>query len=166
MTLDQTIGFSLAMLVMLAGLIGSVIPAIPSTPLVFAAALGHRLYFGEAGADIWVMVMLGVLMALSLVLDQIASMVGAKKLGATWKGITGAVIGGVAGLFFPMPGIIIGPFLGALVFEALGGRNFKESTRAGIGATLGLLVGAVAKLGCCVGMIALFAWNILSRFRL
>lgn len=156
-------GLSLALLLMCAGLAGSILPGIPSTPLVLLAAIVHRLYFGEHGANNWVIGILLVLTVLSLVVDYLASMVGAKKLGASWRGVLGAVVGGLIGIFFSLPGILVGPFLGAMSFEMIGGREFKVAARAGVGATLGLLVGALGKLGCCVAMMTLFAVNVILR---
>jgi len=146
---------------MCVGLAGSILPGIPSTPLVMAAAIGHRLYFGQASVGNWGLVILGVLMVLSLVMDYLASMAGAKKLGATWRGILGAVVGGLIGIFVGPLGILLGPFLGALVFEMVGGRQWKDATRAGIGAVLGLFVGAIGKLACCVAMMGLFAAGVI-----
>jgi uncharacterized protein YqgC (DUF456 family) len=163
MTVEQSIGLLLALFVMCIGLAGSILPGIPSTPLVLLAAIGHRLYFGDTGASIFVLVLLGVIMLFSLAVDYVASMVGAKKLGATWRGVLGAVVGALIGIFFSLPGIILGPFVGALTFEMVGGREFREAARAGMGAMLGLLVGAIGKLGCCAAMIELFAFSVVSR---
>ena len=91
-TAEQIMGLSLALLLMCAGLAGSILPGIPSTPLVLLAAIVHRLYFGEHGANNWVIGILLVLTVLSLVIDYLASMVGAKKLGASWRGVLGAVV--------------------------------------------------------------------------
>src|SRR5438094_4330130 len=99
-TAEQIIGLSLALLVMCFGLAGSVLPGIPSTPLVMLVAIGHRLYFGPAGAGNAALLIMGALMAVSLVMDYLASMYGAKKLGATWRGVLGAVVGGLIGVFF------------------------------------------------------------------
>lgn len=162
-TAEQIIGLSLALILMSFGLLGSILPGLPSTPLVVLAAIGHRLYFGQQSASNGVFVILLVLMAVSLVMDYLASMVGAKKLGATWRGVLGAVVGGLIGIFFTLPGIILGPFLGATLFEMIGGREFKEAARAGVGAMLGLLVGALGKLACCVAMMILFAVNVILR---
>jgi hypothetical protein len=72
-------------------------------------------------------------------------------------------VGGLIGLFFNLPGILLGPFLGATAFELVGGRNFKESSRAGLGATIGLLAGVLGKLACCMAMMGLFAANVIYR---
>jgi uncharacterized protein YqgC (DUF456 family) len=162
-TAEQIIGLSLALIVMLCGLVGSVIPGVPGTPLVLVAAIAHRLYFGAASANNWVLAGLVALTLLSLLFDYLASMFGAKKLGATWKGILGAIIGGLVGLFFGFPGIILGPFLGALLLEMAGGRKLKPAAQAGLGALLGLLAGAVGKLAICVAMIGLFTVNVIWR---
>jgi len=163
MTAEQIVGLTLALIVMGVGLLGSILPGIPSTPLVMLAAIGHRLVFGDHSANNTVFVILLALMALSLVMDYLASMVGAKKLGATWRGVLGAVVGGLIGIFFALPGIILGPFIGATLFEMIGGREFQDAARAGVGAMVGLLVGAVGKLACCVAMMVLFAVNVVLR---
>jgi uncharacterized protein YqgC (DUF456 family) len=162
-TAEQIIGLSLALFVMCFGLAGSVLPGIPGTPLVVLAAIGHRLYFGASSASNTVLVIILLLMVLSILMDYLASMYGAKRLGATWRGVLGAVVGGLGGIFFAIPGIILGPFVGALLFEMMGGREWKEATRAGLGAVLGLFVGALGKLACCTAMMGLFAFSVIYQ---
>ncbi|HVU09538.1 MAG TPA: DUF456 domain-containing protein [Verrucomicrobiae bacterium] len=163
MTTEQIVGLSLVLLVMLAGLIGSIVPGLPGTPLILVAAIGHRLYFGAAGVSNLVLIVLIALTIASLVFDFLASVLGAKKFGSTWRGAVGAVIGGIVGIFFALPGIILGPFLGAMLFEMLGDREFKAAARAGLGATLGLILGVVGKFAIGVAMMVLFATNVILR---
>lgn len=163
MSTEQIIGLSVTLVVMLIGLVGSVVPVLPGTPVVLIAAIGHRLYFGEASISNLFLAILVLLTGLSLLLDFLASVLGAKKFGATWRGMVGAVIGGVIGLFFAIPGIIAGPFIGAMALEMTGGKEFKVALRAGTGAVIGLLLGVVAKFSICVMMIALFATNTIYR---
>lgn len=163
MTLEQIIGFALTLLVMLMGLAGTLLPGLPGTPVLLVAALGHKLWFRDDGAAWWVIAVLTVIVLFSILLDYLATVVGAKKLGATWRGMTGAIVGGLIGLFFGLPGILVGPFLGAMLLEKLGGREWKDSSRAGLGATLGLLAGAVGKVACCVAMMGLWSVNVLYR---
>ncbi len=163
MTTWEIIGFVLALFVMLVGTAGSVLPVLPGTPLVLGAAVLHRLVFGPAGASWIVLGVLTVLTLFSVLLDYVATAYGAKKLGATWRGVVGAILGAMAGVFFSLPGIVLGPFLGAMGLEMLGGKAWKPAAKAGAGAVLGLFLGGVSKLAICGTMMALFAINLLQR---
>jgi uncharacterized protein len=163
MTTVEIIGLSLALLVMLAGLIGGLLPGIPGTPVVLAAAVVHRLCFGQHSASNLVLIVLAALMAVSVAFDFLAGMFGANKFGATWRGALGAVLGGLVGLFFSLPGIILGPFVGATLFELFGDRELKQALKAGLGATLGLFAGIIGKFSIAVVMILLFATNVILR---
>ena len=163
MTTEQIIGLALTLLVMCIGCLGSVLPGIPSTPLVLIAAIGHKLYFRETGAGWIVLTLLVLITALTFVMDYLTTVYGAKQLGATKKGMAGAIVGGIVGLFFNLPGILLGPFVGAVIFEMIGGREWKPAAKAGVGATLGLLAGALGKIVCCAAMMLLFAVNVIWR---
>jgi uncharacterized protein YqgC (DUF456 family) len=67
----------------------------------------------------------------------------------------------LVGLFFSIPGILLGPFVGAFLLELIGGYEYQRALRAGAGATLGLVAGALGKFAVCVVMITLFAANVL-----
>jgi uncharacterized protein len=153
------IGLVLALIVMIVGFIGCFIPGLPGSPLILIAAFAHRFYFGEKSASILVLVLLLIIALIALGLEFLASMFGAKKLGATWKGAVGAIVGATVGIFFNLPGLVLGPFVGAFIFEMIGGRKAGESAKAGAGATLGLVLGAVGKLACAAAMIALFTFS-------
>ena len=161
MTPEQTIGFALALFIMAVGCLGSVLPALPSTPLVLIAAVAHKIYFKSASAGRLVLTLIVLITAVALVMDYLATLYGAKRFGATKKGMFGAIFGGIVGLFFNLPGIILGPFIGATLFEVMGGREWKPSAKAGVGATLGLFAGAIGKLVCCLAMIVLFIGGVL-----
>ncbi len=161
--MEQILGLSIAVIVMLIGLAGSVMPGIPGAPLILAAAVGHRLYFGQAGPSTFVLILLAGLTLFSMGLDYLAGVIGAKKLGATWRGMVGAAIGGLVGLVFGPAGLLMGPFVGATVLEMLSGRDIEAASRAGAGALFGLLAGAVGKVACCLSMIGLFLFDILVR---
>lgn len=163
MSTEQIVGLIVALVLMCVGVAGSILPGLPSTPVVLIAAIAHKIYFGPTGAAWWVIIVLTVFTVFSLVVDYLASIYGAKRLGATWRGAVGAIVGGLIGLFFSIPGILLGPFLGAFAFELAGRRPIKEASLAGVGATLGLLAGALGKLACCAGMMVLFAWNVILR---
>ena len=157
----EIIALVVALVVMGFGCVGSVVPLIPGTPIILLAAIGHKLFLGPKSVGWFVMTMLVGLTVFSVVLDYLASMYGAKRFGATRKGMAGAVVGLLIGLFFNLPGILLGPFIGAGLFEMMGGREFKPAMKAGLGATLGLFAGALGKFICCVAMIAVFTASVL-----
>ena len=163
MSAEQIVGLVLALLLMCVGVAGSILPGLPSTPVVLLSAIAHKLYFGATGAAWWVIAVLAALTVLSLIVDYLASVYGAKRLGATWRGAIGAIVGGLVGLAFSFPGILLGPFLGAFVFELVGRRAVREASLAGVGATLGLLAGVLGKLACCIAMMTVFAVNVIYR---
>jgi|ERR1043166_227214 uncharacterized protein YqgC (DUF456 family) len=163
MSFEQIIGLIVALLVMFCASAASIVPGFPGTPIVLLVAIAHRLYFGPTGVNNWVLGGLVLLTLLSIAFDYLASMFGAKKLGASWLGVLGAVVGGLIGIFFSLPGILLGPFLGALLFEFASGRQFKPAAKAGLGATLGLLAGALGKFAVGIAMMVLFAVDVVFR---
>lgn len=160
---EQIIGLILALLLMCVGLAGSVLPALPGPPLVLIAAVAHRLYFGEQSVGNVVLAMLVLLTLFSFALDYLATLFGARQMGATWRGVVGGGVGLVVGLFLGPFGVLIGPFAGATLLELASGREFQEAARAGTGAVLGMLAGAVGKVACCLAMIGLFTVNVAWR---
>jgi uncharacterized protein YqgC (DUF456 family) len=161
MSAAELMGFVLAGLVMFLGLIGTFLPGIPGAPLILAAAIGHKLYFGADSVSYLALFALLILTILSMGLDFLGSVLGAKKLGATWRGMVGAILGAIVGLFFNIPGLILGPIIGAFLFEFLSGREWRESAKAGAGALLGMLLGTLGRIVCCVLMIAVFSVSVL-----
>ena len=122
----------------LVGIIGSILPSIPGPTLSFVALL--LLFFAKGAETIPVssLVIFGVVTLLLILLDYLAPIVGAKYFGATKLGIIGAVLGLLLGatLLFPW-GIVIGPFVGAMIGEMSGGKKLGLAMRAGIGTILG-----------------------------
>jgi uncharacterized protein len=161
MTEQDLIALIAALLVMAIGCIGSVLPLLPGTPIVLAAAIVHKIIMGPRSIGWFVILLLVGITIFSLVLDYLASMYGAKWLGATKKGMVGAIIGLIVGLFFNLPGVLLGPFIGAGLFEMMGGRKWQPAMKAGAGATLGMFAGALGKLICCVVMMVVFTVSVL-----
>jgi uncharacterized protein YqgC (DUF456 family) len=95
-----------------------------------------------------------------LTLDLLAAAFGAKRVGASAQAVGGALAGTVIGLFFGVPGVLLGPFMGAVLGELAAGSDALRSTHVGFGAWLGLIFGALIKLASSVMMVALFgaAW--------
>jgi uncharacterized protein YqgC (DUF456 family) len=150
----------LAGLIVVAGLAGTVIPAIPGVPLVFAGLfLGAWINHFESIS--WVMVsVLGVLTVVAWAVDFIAGALGTRYLGASSRAFWGATIGAVVGLFFGLVGILIGPFAGAVIGELSGGSDMVSSGRAGLGAWLGMVVATAVKLAIAFLMIGLVIFQL------
>ncbi len=140
----------------LTGLAGLVLPVIPGAPMLFAglvcAAWAERFrYVG------WkTLAVLAVLALSTYGIDLLTTAVGAKRFGASKRAIVGALAGGLVGVFFGIPGLLLGPFVGAAIGELSVRRDLPRAARIGVGATAGLLVGALAKLAIGVSMVGLF----------
>jgi len=155
-TLTTILLWLLAASLVILGIAGLALPALPGAPLLFgglvvAAWAEDFTYLGTGS-----IVVLAVLALLTYPVDILAGALGAQKFGASKKAMVGAGIGAVVGIFFGIVGIVIGPFLGAMVGELMQQREVRKAGLSGIGATLGLLLGAVAKLAIAFMMIALF----------
>jgi len=144
----------------IAGIAGSVVPALPGLPLVFAG-LFLAAWLGDFQQVGWLALgLLGGLMLLALAVDLVASLLGTRRFGASGLAVLGAAVGTVVGLFFGLPGLLLGPFVGALGGELLAGRGFEQAARAGVGAWLGFLIGTLAKLALAFSMLGVYllAW--------
>lgn len=153
----QFLYYALAIVLILVGIAGVLLPALPGLPLVFAGML-LAAWAGDFQQIGWVtLVVLGVLTALSFVVDIVSTAIGAQRVGASRKALLGTVIGTFAGLFFMPIGLFVGPFLGALLGEYLHGRRLGQATRVGFGTWLGIVLGVALKLGLAVAMLGVFA---------
>lgn len=153
----MNVAFWLALLVMIIGLAGTVLPVLPGIPLIFVAILGYAFYIHFTLLKIWFILIMGLLTAVSLGVDYLSSVYGAKRYGASRVGIWGAVIGGVLGLvFLPPIGIVVGPLLGAVVGELMGGKRVEHALSIGWGTFVGMLGGAVLKI--VIGLIMILAF--------
>ena len=142
------------------GLAGVVVPALPGVPLVFAGLLLAAASDGFARVGVFTLVVLALLTVLSLVVDIAATALGARKMGASKWALLGSTLGLLAGLFFGLPGLLIGPFAGAVVAELVTRHDWKQAGRSGLGAWIGFLLGAIGKLVIAFAMLAIFlaAW--------
>lgn len=147
----------LAIVLMAVGLIGTVVPAMPGAIIILAAAVMHQIMLGtEKSLGWWNIAALGLLTLVSSALEFAAGYFGAKRFGATRWGAFGAMLGVIAGLFFPFPGLIIGPVVGAIAGELLAGKRLVNAGRAGWGTLLGNLAGMIGKLTIGLVMVSWF----------
>jgi uncharacterized protein YqgC (DUF456 family) len=155
--MDPNVYLAIAVILVVLGVLGTVLPVLPGALLVFAGLFLAAWAQDFTRVGLWGLAIIGALMALSFAVDFIASMAGAKRVGASPKALVGAAVGGLAGLFFGLPGILLGPFIGAVLGELIARGGFAQAARVGVGTWLGLLVAAVAKLVIAVLMIGTFA---------
>ena len=147
----------IAIVLMAVGLIGTLLPVIPGTTVILAAAILHQIMLGTAKSlGWWNIAALVLLTLLSYGLEFAAGYFGAKRFGATKWGAFGAVIGAIAGIFFPFPGLIVGPILGAIAGELVAGKRLVSAGRAGWGTLLGNLLGMFGKLTIGLVMVSWF----------
>lgn len=155
--MDPAIGYALALIFVLVGLAGMVLPALPGVPLVFAGLLLAAWSDGFAHVGGFTILLLALLTLVAVLADLVASAFGTRLAGASGWAFTGAAVGAVVGLFFGIPGLILGPFLGALGAEWLVFQNFGRAAKAGGGAAIGLLIGAAVKVAVVFTMFGVFA---------
>ena len=148
----------LAVLLVLVGLAGAVLPALPGVPLVFAGLWLAAWIDDYAQVSALTLAVLGVLTVLAVAVDLVAYARGAKRVGASRQAIAGAMIGAVVGLFFGLPGLLLGPFVGAVAGELSARSNVEQATRVGIATWMGLLFGTLAKLALSLAMLGVFAF--------
>lgn len=155
MNLD-VLWWATAVVLVLGGLAGTVVPALPGVPMVFAGLFLAAWITDFDPAGWGTIAALGVLTALAWLLDFIAAALGARRLGASPRAFWGATFGAIAGMFFGLPGIVLGPFVGAVAAELSGGRGMQQAGRSGVGAWIGIVVGTAAKLAIAFLMVGLF----------
>jgi uncharacterized protein YqgC (DUF456 family) len=146
----------LVILIMLAGLCGTVIPLFPDTPLIVAGAVLDHFIFGANGARWSTILALTLLMLISLALDLVSGSMGAKYFGATRWGAIGGLLGAIVGIFYGPLGLFVGPLAGVLLGELLGGKGLLPAGRSTWGTFLGTMAGMAAKFAIGVMMIAWF----------
>jgi len=154
--METTLLLALAVIVIVIGMAGTVVPLIPGIPMVFGGLLLAAWAEGFLRVGAWPLVAIGVLAALSLGIDLIATLLGAKKVGASPQALVGATIGGIVGIFLGIPGLLLGPFIGAVAGEFYARRKLGQAGKVGLGTWMGLLFGAIAKIVVGFLMIGIF----------
>ncbi len=142
------------------GLIGTVLPVVPGTTIILAAAVIHRVMLGVEKSIGWRTITILVLLTLaSYLLDFLSGYFGAKYFGATKWGMFGAVIGALVGIFFGIIGLFVGPVVGAIAGEFFAGKKMIAAGRAGWGSLLGNIGGMIGKLVIALVMVIIFLLN-------
>jgi uncharacterized protein YqgC (DUF456 family) len=153
----------LAIALIVMGLIGVVLPALPGTVLIFAGILLAAWIDGFARISAWTLGMLGVLTLLSFACDLLAGALGARRLGASRQAMIGAAIGTLLGVFTGLLGLIFMPLIGAAIGEYLVLRDLQRAGQVGVATWVGLMVGTAVKVAIAFIMIGVFVAALLIR---
>lgn len=148
--------YTLAALLILGGLAGSVLPMLPGIPMVFGGIWLAAAVDGYRHLGVWWLLIIGAIGVLGVIVDFIAGTLGARRVGASTRALWGATIGTIVGMFFGIPGLLFGPFVGAIAGELSSGNSVLRSAHVGVGTWLGLLFGTVLKLVLSFLMVGLF----------
>lgn len=138
------------------GLAGCIYPLIPGLPLMLggvwlAAWIGDYQAIGSVSLTV-----VAVLVVIGLLLDFVAGMLGARRVRASREAVIGAMLGSIAGLFFGLPGLILGPFIGAVAGELKMRTGVSRAMDVGVATWVGLLFGALAKLAIGLTILGIF----------
>jgi uncharacterized protein YqgC (DUF456 family) len=159
----DTVLYLIAGALILTGLVGAVVPAVPGIPLIFAGIwlIARVDQYRHVGP--WWLAGIALVGVVGLTIDLVAGALGAKRVGASQRAVWGALLGTLVGLFFGLPGLLLGPFLGAVLGELAAGSSILRSTHVGASAWIGLIFGTMIKLVASVMMVALLGagwwWN-------
>lgn len=159
----EIILFAISIIIMLTGMAGIIVPIIPSIPLIW---LGSFIYaiFTHFEKITWVVLLIFALLTIfSIVLENIGNVYGAKRFGATKWGIIGSIVGTGVGFYTGGPvGLILGPVIGTIVFEFIGGKGYKGALKSGLGNFVGFLGGSILKFVVGLAMIIVFIWKVFA----
>jgi uncharacterized protein YqgC (DUF456 family) len=145
-----------AVLLVIVGAVGTVLPALPGVPLIFAGVLlaAWAEDFQRIGG--WTLGVLAVLALVGLVVDYVAASMSAQRAGASRQGIIGAAIGTVAGIFTGLIGLVFMPLVGAAIGEFIAHRDALRAGRVGVATWIGLLIATAIKIAVAFTMIGVF----------
>jgi uncharacterized protein YqgC (DUF456 family) len=155
--------YIIAAALIVVGLIGAIVPALPGIPLIFGgiwliAGVDHYHHLG-----LWWLLIIAGVGSVGVTLDLFAGALGARRAGASKQAVWGALAGTVIGVFFGLPGLLLGAFSGAVLGELSAGNSMLRSAHVGVSAWVGLIFGSIIKLVSSLTMVVLFGagwwWN-------
>jgi uncharacterized protein len=155
----QLVLYVLAAGLILLGLAGTFLPALPGLPLMFVGMLlaAWADQFAQVGG--WTIAVLALLTAISVAVDIAATAMGARRIGASPLAMLGATLGTLfGGIVFSIPGLIVGPFVGAMAGQFIQGREWRHATKVGFGTWVGLAIGTALKVALAFTMLGVFVF--------
>ena len=151
-----TLWWLLSIVMILLGFAGNILPLLPGTPLMLAGMVLAAWLDDFQRIGGWSIALLAFLTVLSQLADFLSGTLGAKRAGASKYAIWGATIGSLAGVFAGLPGILIGPFVGAAIGELMAEQDLLKAGKVGLATWLGLVAGMAAKIAIGFTMLGLF----------
>lgn len=145
-----------AVLLMLVGVAGTVLPALPGVPLIFGGVLLAAWIDDFQRISVVTVVVLAVITVIAIIVDYVAAALSAKRAGASREGIIGATIGTFAGIFTGLWGLLFMPLVGAAIGEVIAHRDVFRAGKVGAATWFGLLVATALKLAIAFTMIGVF----------
>jgi uncharacterized protein YqgC (DUF456 family) len=146
----------IAVLLMVVGVAGTVLPALPGIPLIFGGVLLAAWIDDFQRIGTWTLIVLAVLAAFGVAVDYVAAAISAQRIGASRQGIIGAAIGTLAGIFTGLWGLVFMPLVGAAIGEFIAHRDALRAGKVGVATWFGLLVGTAVKIAVAFTMIGVF----------
>ncbi len=145
-----------AVLLMLVGIAGTILPALPGVPLIFGGVLLAAWIDDFQRISVVTVIVLAVLAVVGIVIDYVAAAISAKRAGASRQGIIGAAIGTLAGIFTGLWGLLFMPLVGAAIGEFIAHKDMFRAGKVGAATWFGLLVATAVKLAIAFTMIGVF----------
>ena len=156
-----TLGWIATVLLIVVGVAGTVLPALPGTILVLAGIILGAWLDDFTRVKWWIVAIISVLAVVAWAADYFATILGAKKVGASKWALIGAALGTIVGIFMGLIGVLFMPFVGAVIGELIAQKNAKQAAKVGLATWLGLLIGTVVKLVLVFMMIGIFVATLL-----
>ena len=154
--MSVTLLWLLSVALILVGLAGTVLPALPGTAFVLGGIVLGAWIDDFSRVGVGVVAASAVLAVVAWVLDYVAGLLGARKAGASRLAIVGAAVGTVVGLFMGLVGVLFMPLVGAAAGEYLAQRDEQRAVKVGVATWLGLLAGLLAKVVLACMMVGVF----------
>jgi uncharacterized protein YqgC (DUF456 family) len=153
--------WTVAIVLIAIGIVGTVVPALPGVTLMFAGMALGAWIDDFARIPVWVLVVLGVLTAFSGIVDFAAGALGAKRAGASGRAVVGAAVGTLAGIFTGLWGLLFMPLIGAAIGEYSAQRDLLRAGKVGVATWIGLLLGTAVKIAIVFAMVGIFVTALL-----
>lgn len=146
---------STLLLIFFVGFIATILPVAPGNLIVLGGVILHRLWVPHCSVSWTIIGFMTALSVLAILGDYVLTWWGAKRYGASWRGSLGAILGAIFAIFIPpqILSILIAPWIGAVLFELIGGRSFPDSKRAGLGSFLGSMLATAFKIAVSTAII-------------